>query len=197
MMNKDRMLLAGCGILEKEVGLLIEKNRWPLDALFLDSSLHVDFGKLARALKAVLANHHDRNIIVLYGCCHPLMEQMLGEAGAFRTEGQNCLEMLLGRSLFSEELSKGAFFLLEDWALRWERVVSRNSDMKPEIMREIFRGDREYVLCLRTPCSGDFVDRAEEFGRAMDAPIRWMDVGLDHLEAVLRDAVMKGMKNPR
>ncbi len=37
MMTEDRMLLVGCGILEKEVGMLIEKNRWPLEAVLREA----------------------------------------------------------------------------------------------------------------------------------------------------------------
>lgn len=189
-MLDDRILLVGCGILKKEVDFLIRKNEWPLKTLFFDSALHVDFDKLGKSLTAALSRHREENIIVFYGTCHPLMEQMLAEAQTFRTRGQNCCEMLLGHELFTEELAKGAYFLLEEWARRWEHILARTFNTKNlDLIRDIFQGDRKYLLGLRTSCSGDFTAEAEAAGRMVGLPLRWLDVPLDHLEAVLLEAI--------
>jgi len=189
-MTDKRVLLAGCGILKREVEFLIRKNHWPLDTLFLDSALHVDFDKLALGLGSVLARHREEDIIVFYGTCHPLMESMLAQAHTFRTRGQNCVEMLLGHELFTRELADGAFFLLEEWARRWEQIQTKTFNTKNlDLIRDIFRGDRKYLLGLRTPCSGDFSAEAAEAGRMVALPLRWLDVPLDHLESVLREAM--------
>jgi hypothetical protein len=87
-----------------------------------------------------------------------------------------------------EELSNGAFFLLEDWALRWDEVIGKTFGSNPEVVREIFQLSSKYLLCLRTPCSGDFTLPAQEIGLKLGLPLRWMDIGLDNLEAVLRQA---------
>lgn len=182
-------LLLGCGILRQEVRFLIEKNGWPLETDFLDSSLHVNFEKLEHALQTGFLRNQGRDIVVFYGCCHPRMEQMLEAAHTFRTEGQNCVEMLLGREKFMEELSNGAFFLLEDWALRWDEAIGKTFGSNPDVVREIFQLSNKSLLCLRTPCSGDFTQAACEVGDKIGLLVRWMDVGLDHLEGVLRQAV--------
>lgn len=191
-MSDDRFLLAGCGILKKEVAFLMKKNNWPLDTHFLDSALHVDFDKLALSLTSVLEKERDKNLIIFYGACHPLMEKMLAEAGLFRTRGQNCCEMLLGRELFNEELMNGAYFLLEEWALRWEHIMKKtfNTD-KISVIREIFNGDRTYLVAIRTPCSDDFAAEAEAAAEMVGLPLRWMDVSLDHLESVLLEAITR------
>lgn len=182
--------MAGCGILKKEVRYLNHKNGWDLDFSFLDSALHCDFGQLADSLNTCLRKHRDREVIVLYGTCHPLMEHMLQDAGTFRTEGQNCVEQLLGKDLFTEELQKGAFFLMEDWARRWDYITSKSfPDCKLGVIREIFQTDRKYFLALRTPCSGDFTALAEQVAAEMDVPLKWMDVNLDHLTKVLQQAI--------
>jgi len=187
--TEKRCLLLGCGILQKEVRYLIEKNGWPLDTDFLDSSLHVNLEALSSALQAGLKRNSGREIVVFYGCCHPLMDKMLEAAHTFRTEGQNCVEMLLGRDRFMQELSNGAFFLLEDWALRWDVAIGQAFGGKPEVVREIFQLSSKYLLCLHTPCSGDFQQAAVEIGKKVGLPVRWMDVGLDNLEAVLQQAL--------
>lgn len=185
----DPRLLLGCGILAREVRYLIEKNGWALDTDFLDASLHVDFAALESALQGGLARHVGRDMVVFYGSCHPRMEQMLQAAHTVRTPGQNCVEMLLGRERFMQELTQGAFFLLEDWALRWDAAISKTFGDKPEVVREIFQLSNRYLLCLRTPCSGDFEQAAIEVGAKVGLPLRWLDVGLDHLEVVLRQVL--------
>jgi hypothetical protein len=188
-MTKNRFLLVGCGILEKDIRYLAEKNGWPLDTDFVDSTLHIDFGKLKEQLTDALNRHRGRDIIVFYGACHPLIDQMLEAAGTYRTEGQNCVEMLLGHDVFEQELSQGAFFLLEDWARRWDHILSSTFDNNLQVAREIFQSERKYLLCLRTPCSGDFEAEAEEAGRKVGLPVKWMDVSLDHLESVIQAAI--------
>ena len=192
MTSEHRMLLLGCGVLRREIRFLIEKNAWPLDTYFLDSALHSDLDKLSASLTAALEEHRGRDVIVFYGCCHPLMEQMLAQEHAIRTEGQNCADMLLGNARFSDELANGAFFLLEEWARRWRFIVTKTfGTANVEIIREIFREDRKYLLCVRTPCSGDFTAEAERAGEFVGLPIRWTDATLDNLEAVLQRSILQ------
>lgn len=196
-MVAERMLLVGCGILKKEVAFLIRKNGWPLETIFLDSALHVDFARLANGLTSALAAHREEQTIVFYGTCHPLMERMLAEAHTFRTRGQNCCEMLLGHDLFTEELAGGAYFLMEEWARRWEHIQTKTfNTTNRELIRDIFQGDRKYLLGLRTPCSGDFTAEAEASGRVVGLPLRWLDVSLDHLESVLGEAIARKQGEP-
>ena len=130
-------------------------------------------------------------MIIFYGTCHPLMDRMLAEAHTFRTSGQNCVEILLGHDLFEHELADGAFFMLEDWAQRWEEITLKGlGTTNPEVIRAIYReGGRNYLLCLRTPCSGDFTAEATAAGELVGLPLSWLDVSLDHLEAVLQTAI--------
>lgn len=189
-MADKKLLLVGCGILKREVDFLIHKNGWPMETLFLDSALHVDFDKLAKALTSALDRHREENIIVFYGACHPLMERILAESHTLRTGGRNCVEMLLGHDLFTKELSNGAYFLLEDWARRWEHIQTKTFNTKNlDLIRDIFQDDRKYLLGLRTPCSGDFTAEAEAAGHMVGLPLRWLDVPLDHLESVLLEAI--------
>lgn len=185
----ERILLIGCSVFHKEIKFLVRKNAWPVDVHFLDSALHIDFAALSSHLTTALQNHRGRNTVVFYGACHPLMDRMLAEAKTIRTVGQNCVDILLGTELFTAELAQGAFFLFEDWARRWEYIMVKTFGSKQAIWREIFEGDRSCLLCVRTPCSADFAKEAEAAGKALGLPLRWLDVSLDHLEAVLREVL--------
>jgi len=181
----DRKMLVGCGILQKEICLLIEKNGWPLGTAFLPSGLHVDFNRLQNSLDKCLTHYDGQVGFVFYGACHPRMDQILAAAAVVRTAGQNCVDIFLGHERFCRELEQGAFFLFEDWALHWKEIVGSVMPGDPEIMRSIFRSAHKYLLAIRTPCSGDFTAEAEAVSRMTSLELRWIDVGLEELEANL------------
>jgi hypothetical protein len=189
-MSHEALLMLGCGILKREVQFLIEKNHWPLETSLMASALHCELDKLERGLRGSLHKHEDRRTLVFYGCCHPRMDDILAQAHSLRTEGQNCVEMVLGHERFEQELLAGAFFLFEEWARKWQRIthLTFGTD-RQSVIREIFQGDRSYMLGLRTPCSGDFQAEAEAAAAFVGLPLRWLDVGLEHLEGVLREAI--------
>ena len=181
--DESRLLMIGCGILKDEITLLIREQGWPVTFVSLPSALHMDFHKLGHSLGKALAREADREKVVFYGACHPLMDGILAEAGTIRTPGQNCLDIYLGRELFDRELENGAFFLFEDWALHWDEVAGELFRTNPAVTKTIFTGAHKYLLAIRTPCSGDFTLQAEEISRQTGLELRWLYAGLDHLEA--------------
>jgi hypothetical protein len=98
--------------------------------------------------------------------------------------------LLLGSELFTAELSGGAFFLLEDWARKFDIILKKTLGTNEALWRAVYQGDRKYLACIRTPCSGDFRAEAETAGKMVGLPLRWRDVSLEHLETVLQ-AVLK------
>jgi len=192
------VVLLGCGILHKEVDYLVRKNGWRVETRFLASSLHNYLDKLGKELNSALETEErdGRRSIVFYGACHPRMEDILEHHRTLRTEGQNCIVMLLGYEQFMADLSQGAYFLLEDWALTWEPMITQAFGTNLAVVREIFHGSHKYMVALRTPCSGDFTAAAEAAARFVDLPLRWADVTLDRLEAVLADAVARQQQLP-
>ncbi|MDD1621245.1 MAG: DUF1638 domain-containing protein [Methylococcaceae bacterium] len=191
--NPPPLTMVGCGILRKEVDRLIEKNHWNVHTHYLDSALHNYLNRLSKELNQALEEREGRGekTLVFYGGCHPLMENYLEAHHTCRTEGQNCIVMLLGYEVFMRELEKGAYFLVEDWALTWEPMITACFGMNTPVIREIFHSSHKYILALKTPCNGDFTEAAEAAARFVDLPLQWMDVGLEHLESVLADAIQR------
>jgi hypothetical protein len=185
------MVMVGCGILQKEVEALIRKNGWDVETHFIESALHNYFGRLWAELEAALTaeEHKGKETIVFYGSCHPLMDRMLEKHRTLRTCGQNCIVMLLGYERFMAELSRGAFFLLEEWALKLEPMITACFGSNLRVVREIFHSSHKLLLAIRTPSSGDFTAAAEAAARFIDLPLEWIDVDLNHLESVLADAM--------
>ncbi|HWR38415.1 MAG TPA: DUF1638 domain-containing protein [Patescibacteria group bacterium] len=188
-MSEQKLLLIGCGILQQEIRCLTERNGWALELIFLDSALHINFEALRENLVRMLERHRGQPILVFYGACHPLMDAILEERNLRRVPGQNCLEMLLGPEAFLQELSEGAFFLLEDWARRFLEIAVATFGNNPRIIRDIFCQDRRYLLCLKTPCSSDYTATASKAGELTGLPLRWREVGLEKLESVLQSAI--------
>jgi hypothetical protein len=190
------LLMVGCGILRKEVDFLIRKNGWQVETRFLDSALHNYFDRLSAQLTAALeqGEREGRDCVVFYGSCHPRMEDILARHHSQRTEGQNCIVMLLGYERFMADLGGGAYFLLEDWALTWEPMITQCFGANIPVVREIFHSSHKLMIAIRTPCSGDFGAAAEAAAHFVDLPLEWMDVDLGHLEAVLADVIAR--KNP-
>lgn len=193
------MVMVGCGILHKEVEALIRKNGWNIETRFLESALHNYFGRLWTELDAALTaeERKGKETIVFYGSCHPLMDRMLEQHRTLRTCGQNCIVMLLGYERFMAELSRGAYFLLEDWALKWEPMLIECFGDNLDVVREIFNTSHKMIVAVRTPRSGDFTAAAEAAARFVGLPLEWMDADLGHLEAVLADAIERKQQRIR
>jgi hypothetical protein len=192
-MNTGRCRLLACGILGKETRRLIGKNGWPVDAAFLDSSLHVDFGLLEAGLRSALSRCAGERVAVFYGACHPHLDRILSADASFRTPVENCVEALLGRDAYLRELEQGAFFLFEEWARRARRLMLLPFGGSEAVAREVYR-ERKYLLCIRTPCSADFRAEAEDAGRLVGLPLRWMDASLDHLESLLEATIARRLE---
>jgi len=186
-------VMVGCGILRKEVDFLIKKNDWNIETQFLDSSLHNYFDKLYAQLNEALDadDKAGRETIVFYGCCHPQMDRILDQHHTLRTEGQNCVAMLLGYERFMEGLEQGAYYLLEDWAQTWEPLITECFGKNISVVREIFHSSHKLMVAIRTPCSSDFTAAAEAAARFVDLPLQWIDADLSHLESVLADAIAR------
>lgn len=137
-------------------------------------------------------------------CCGALRRELalLAAAGAvadapplppYRPErpcpaGCDCVALLLGADERLREAEAGALVLVEDWAREWPRWATATFGGGEAVVREIVGRDHRYLLCLRTPGSGDFSAAAAEAGRRAGLPVRWRDVGLERLA----DAVGKG-----
>ncbi len=183
--------MIGCGILHKEVDYLVKKNGWQIETHWLHSALHNYFGQLHKELDSGLKHEEDsgKRTIVFYGACHPRMDQLLEKHQTCRTHGQNCIVMLIGYEKFMEELGNGAYFLLEDWALTWEPMITECFGTNLAVVREIFHGSHKKMIAIRTPCSIDFTAAAEAAARFVDLPLAWMNTDLSHLETVLAEAI--------
>jgi hypothetical protein len=190
--------MVACGVLRREIEYLAAKNGWRLDdARFLDASLHADLGALETAVTGALGGGTTGEpTLLVYGDCHPHIDRFADRGGAVRLAAENCVEALLGPDRYREEARAGAYFLLEAWADGWDEAMAHNFGGNEEVIREVFQDRGRYLLCLRTPVSGDYAAAAENASRQTGLPIRWLDVGLDRLERLLADGLLRAQGTP-
>ncbi len=186
--------LISCGILKKEIKWVIAKNKWPVDVKFLDSSLHINLDRLSKVLTTALSKSGSNRKLVVYGTCHPKMDDFLLSGNAQRTCGQNCVEFLLGKKRFTDELSKGAFFLFEDWAKRWEKISYKYFG-NWDIMKQIFQDAHNYILCIKTPCSGNYETFADQVSQYVGLPLKWEHFDLSELEKILKKSIYESLED--
>lgn len=189
--ESDKLILIGCGILEREINFIITKNRWPIKTYFLPPLMHLEHDDLYHSLNQALEKYRDKNKIIFYGACHPSIDELCSEYKTARFGGQNCLESLLGREQLDRLMEEGAFLLLEGWVRRWETIVKSVFGSRVNVAREIFKARHNHFLAIRTICSGDFSSEAAVISELMEMPLLWADIGLDVLEESLEKIMIK------
>ncbi|MBF0171053.1 MAG: DUF1638 domain-containing protein [Nitrospinae bacterium] len=183
--------LIACGVLQREIVHLVEKNRWPARIELLPPSLHNDVEELERRLVAALDRHAGAPILLYYGHCHPLMEELADRPGVVRMDRENCVASLLGDDSYFDELGKGTYFLLEEWAKGWREAMAETFGDHPEAIREIFTDAHRRMVALVTPVSGDYATAAHEAARQTGLPLEWRNVDLSRLEEALAGGVAR------
>ncbi|MBT3201364.1 MAG: DUF1638 domain-containing protein, partial [Phycisphaerales bacterium] len=142
-MASGEIICVACGVFEFEIRMLQERGELPYPVRFLDSMLHMAPESLAEKLDVVINEelNADRRVILVFGECHASMPEMASRPGVVRAEGINCCEILLGSRRYRKLRSQGAFFLMNDWALRWRDVFARelglSQDTATDLMREM------------------------------------------------------------
>lgn len=122
--------------------------------------------------------------MLIYGACHPLLNKILTKYRAIRTPSQNCISMLLGNQRFETLLKEGAFFLLEDWAKRWD-IISQCVFRSNEIAKDILHLSHSHFMAIRTPFSSDFSKEALHVSNSIGLPLYWLETDLKHLESII------------
>ena len=189
MTSSNDIRLIACSILKKEIEFLMNKNHWQFHTAFLSSGLHVNYHRLQHRLEKVLDSSNTPAIVV-FGACHPLMDKILSPYRGQRVAVQNCIELLLGKDAFTAHLERGAFFLLEEWAHSWNKIMGEAIGDLRFGQQEILHDSHSHLLCIKTPCSHDFSKQATQIAGQIKLPVRWHDVSLDHMEHRLRECVL-------
>ncbi|NMB85068.1 MAG: hypothetical protein A4E44_01561 [Methanosaeta sp. PtaB.Bin018] len=180
--------IIACGVFQKEIEGLQSELGFPFEAHYLASGLHVDFDDMREALTGELENCQKKGcegIIVIYGQCHPKMEDILKPYHAALIDCQSCVDAFITRKAMEEKAREGLFFYLSPgWLDAWKDIFARLNWDQAEARLQMgsFRG-AVYIDTL-----SDAHQREEELLEFFDftnLPFEVMPVDLSHFKSLI------------
>jgi len=186
--------IIACGIFEKEIEALRSEIGFPFEAHYLGAGLHVDFGDLKEALVAELdkcKTNDSEGTIVVYGQCHPDIEEIIKPYQAALTACQNCVDAFITRRGLENKAKDGLFFYLSPgWLDAWKDIF-RRLNWNQEVARMqmgSFRGS-VYLDTLKDAPARE--EELLEFFDFTNLPFEIMPVDLGHFKSLIINAKEK------
>jgi hypothetical protein len=183
--------IIACGIFEKEIEALHRELGFPFEAHYLGAGLHVDFDDLKGALVAELEkcqkNGND-GMIVVYGQCHPQIDEIIKPYHASLVACQNCVDAFITRKGMENKARNGLFFYLSPgWLDAWKDIFRRLNWGVEEARMQMgsFRG------CVYLDTMKDAPAREEELLEFFDftnLPFEIMPVDLGYFKSLIVNA---------
>jgi len=178
--------IIACGVFEKEIEALRDALGFPFQAHYLTPGLHVDFDDLRAALEAELKKCKGyEGIIVVYGQCHPKIDQILEPYGAALVDCQSCVDAFITRKGVETKAKEGLYFYLSPgWLEAWHDIFDRLNwgPVEARLQMGSFRG-AVFVDTLQ-----DAAVREEELMEFFDftnLPFEVMPVDLNHFKSLI------------
>ncbi|MFC1942726.1 DUF1638 domain-containing protein [Chloroflexota bacterium] len=200
-MDHQRPYLICCGILQKEVERLIEGNKLPVEPVFLEARLHVDFGELGKYLNQVIkecSKDSSRGVIVVYGdLCHPKMKEIIGNYdNVAKVNALNCIDCLLGGhgKLLDIDPNYDYFYLSPGWMpsnSKWNLLFKPVFyGTSTEEIKQRFSKLKGILLLDSLEDLDKFNDEIEKFSNHTGLPILdKKDVGLERFKELILETI--------
>jgi len=180
--------IIACGIFEREIEALRRELGFPFEAHYLGAGLHVDFDDLKGALVAELEKcrkNGNEGMIVVYGQCHPNIEEILKPYHASLVACQNCVDAFITRKGMETKARDGLFFYLSPgWLNAWKEIFRRlNWDQEAARMQMgSFRGS-VYLDTLKDAQARE--EELLEFFDFTNLPFEIMPVDLGYFKSLI------------
>lgn len=185
-------LLISCGILQPEIGALIECKEIEADVVFLNKYLHVDYQKLHNALKASILKHRQRSPVVIYGdvCLgfNGEMQTLMTECEAVKVDALNCIDCLLGGKgkLLEMDPDHRLFFLTPAFLEFSENLIS-GTKAENQSRFKMLKG---IILIDSIGDMNRHQDRIEKISDQTGLPVlEHRKVGLSGIKTVIEEAL--------
>jgi hypothetical protein len=180
--------IIACGIFEKEIEALRSELGFPFEAHYLGAGLHVDFDDLKMALVAELEKCQadgSEGTIVVYGQCHPKIEEILRPYPATLAACQYCVDAFITRKGVEEKAKEGLFFYLSPgWLDAWKDIFWRLNWGPEEARMQMgsFRGS-VYMDTLKDAAARE--EELLEFFDFTNLPFEIMPIDLGHFKSLI------------
>jgi len=183
--------VVACGVFQREIEALRDELAFPFETHYLAPGLHVDFDDLRAALTSELCKCSDldyEGIIVVYGQCHPRIDDLMRDYQAALVKCQSCVDAFITRGVMEKKASEGLFFYLSPgWLEAWPDIFARLGWGLEEVRLQMgsFRGVI-YMDTLRD--SSEREQELLEFFDFTNLPFEVMPVNLDHFKSLITEA---------
>ncbi len=191
MTEESETICMACSILRQEIEHLRDMGEITLPLRFLQSSLHLKPEELRQQLASEVdkESRNGNKVVLVYGDCHSHMVDLDRRPNVARTRGANCYEIMLGREVYRNLRRGGVFFLMPEWAVRWQEIFCSCLEMTEANTREMMQSMHSKIIYIDT----ELVKMPEEHVRNFSSycGLGWerMQVPLDHLLQSIRAAV--------
>ncbi len=186
------VLLLGCGVFKREFALLPESLLDGFRPVFLDSMLHMEPARLDLILKNALEKTDAEQVVLAFGDCSPHLPDFDDQARTVRVAGCNCCEIWLGSQRYRELRKEAAFFLMPEWALRWEHIIRHELGLNTkELARDFMTQTMRRAVYIDTGVMPVPTEALEAFGWYTDLPVAVEKTGPEHLIAALEMAMRR------
>jgi hypothetical protein len=178
--------IIACGVFQKEIEALREDLGFPFEAHYLGPGLHVDFDDLKTALQIELEKCKScKGVIVVYGQCHPKIDDIIKSFPAALIKCQNCVDAFITRRVVEKIANNGLFFYLSPgWLDAWHDIFDR-LNWGPEEAR-LQMGSFRGVIYMDTLKDAHLREKELlEFFDFTNLPYQVMPVELDHFKSLI------------
>ncbi|NJD56685.1 MAG: DUF1638 domain-containing protein [Nitrospirae bacterium] len=188
-MKKKDTIFISCGIFQEELRHLAKEGLFSGKVMFLDAALHINFDKLKAHLEQALAEAQaaGAELKVIYGHCHPDMDDILARSGAKKIAAGNCIEAFIGREEIARlDAEAKTFFLTAGWVNNFENIFSAGLEEFGFDFSSMF-GQYKRIVVFDTGIVPIDEEKVEKFSKFTGLPVERKPITLNHLVALIEE----------
>jgi len=195
MEYKEKPCVISCGILRKEIELLLDKGDIDAEVHFLSEKLHMDYNLLERGLNGAIKKHQKqspRGVIVVYGdvCLgfNGEMKALMDQYDVVKVDALNCIDCILGgKGKLLEMDPEHKYLFLNPAFIRFTEKIRGETKA---ITREMYNMLDGIVLLDAMGDLDAYQSKIDEIVDHTGLPIlERKDMGLEGLKSILLEAL--------
>lgn len=180
--------IVACGIFKEELEAVCNQLGLTHHKFYLTPGLHVDLDKLKNKLTRKLKQIEDKyqHKVIIYGECHPQIDELAKNHGAERIEVRNCIDALLGDRKKELEKESNNFYISSGWLTNWQKIFVEGLGWDQTDARMRF-GRYDKIILINTGVREISDEEILEFYDYTQTPVETVDVDLEHFKEVILD----------
>ena len=143
-MNQINITGISCGVFRKELEYLSSCSKIEIKFEFITSLLHLKPELLKKKLDKTVNRELRCGYVLVFGDCHPKMNEYDSLPNVKRVCGVNCCEIFLGKKSYKQLRSEGFFILHPEWVPKYKDIFIRrfgfNSTNIKDFMSDMHKG---------------------------------------------------------